>query len=65
MGVLDAATHRPELLPDGRTYVYLDHVLRWVGTGACGPGVRESCRLNPREADFTVILRVNGEASGM
>ncbi|HJW00040.1 MAG TPA: glycoside hydrolase family 2 TIM barrel-domain containing protein [Arthrobacter sp.] len=55
--VLDAATHRTDLVPDGRTYVYVDHALRGVGTAACGPGVLEAYRLTAREADFTVVLR--------
>ncbi|WP_457973022.1 glycoside hydrolase family 2 TIM barrel-domain containing protein [Arthrobacter sp. D1-17] len=57
---LDAAPHRPDLLADGRSYVYVDHVLRGVGTAACGPGVLEPYRLRPREADFTLALRVKG-----
>lgn len=55
---LAAATHRPDLAPDGRTYIYLDHAMRGVGTGACGPGVLEPYRLKPREAEFEVVLRV-------
>jgi len=58
LDVLDSATHRTGLVPDGRTYVYVDHVLRGVGTAACGPGVLEAYRLGPREADFTVVMRV-------
>ncbi|WP_240721064.1 hypothetical protein [Pseudarthrobacter sp. NamE2] len=58
MAVLDAATHRPDLVPDARPYVYLDHALRGVGTGACGPGVLDRYRLAPRSADFTLIFRV-------
>lgn len=56
--VLDAAAHRPDLKTDGRTYVYVDHALRGVGTAACGPGVLEQYRLKPRDADFSVTLRV-------
>jgi beta-galactosidase len=56
--VLAAARHRPDLVPDGRSYLYLDHVLRGVGTAACGPGVLEPYRVKPREADFTVVLNV-------
>jgi beta-galactosidase len=56
--VLDAAKHRPDLKPDGRTYIYLDHALRGVGTAACGPGVLKQYRLKPREADFTLVLSV-------
>ncbi|GGH96356.1 glycoside hydrolase family 2 TIM barrel-domain containing protein [Arthrobacter liuii] len=60
MQALHAATHRPDLVPDGRSYIYLDHALRGVGTAACGPGVLEPYRLKPREADFELVLRVLG-----
>ncbi|WP_142060176.1 glycoside hydrolase family 2 TIM barrel-domain containing protein [Pseudarthrobacter sp. B4EP4b] len=56
---LDTAAHRPDLKADGRTYLYLDHALRGVGTAACGPGVLEPYQLKPREADFTLTLRVH------
>lgn len=58
LDVLDAATHRTDLVRDGRTYLYIDHALRGVGTAACGPGVLDAYRLPPREADFTVVLAV-------
>lgn len=58
--VLDAATHRADLATDGRSYVYVDHARRGVGTAACGPGVLEAYRLAPREADFSVVLRARG-----
>ncbi|WP_457964174.1 DUF4981 domain-containing protein [Arthrobacter sp. D1-29] len=54
--VLDSATHRTDLLADGRSYVYIDHVMRGVGTAACGPGALEPYRLKPQEADFSVVL---------
>ena len=56
--VLDAAAHRPDLVPDGRSYVYLDHAMHGVGTAACGPGVLEGYRLTPREADFSFVFAV-------
>ena len=56
--VLDAAAHRPDLVPDGRSYVYLDHAVHGVGTAACGPGVLEGYRLEPREADFSFVFGV-------
>lgn len=56
--VLDAATHRTDLVADGRTYVYVDHARRGVGTAACGPGVLEPYRLKPQDADFTLVLQV-------
>ncbi len=58
MAVLDAAAHRPALAADGKSYVYLDHVQRGVGTAACGPGVLEAYRLKPRAAEFTVVFRM-------
>lgn len=57
---LDAAHHLPDLVPDGRTYVYLDHVQRGVGTGACGPGVLDAYRIDQREADFTLVFAAKG-----
>lgn len=56
--VLDAAAHRPDLKADDRTYLYVDHALRGVGTAACGPGVLEQYRLTPRDADFSLTLKV-------
>jgi beta-galactosidase len=56
--VLDRASHQPDLKADGRTYIYLDHALRGVGTAACGPGVLEQYRLKPRDADFALVLSV-------
>ncbi|KIS25622.1 glycoside hydrolase [Arthrobacter sp. SPG23] len=58
LAVLDAATHRPDLVPDGRSYVYLDHAVHGVGTAACGPGVLEGYRLAPREAEFSFVFAV-------
>jgi beta-galactosidase len=60
MQALDAANHRPDLVPDGRSYIYVDHLMRGVGTAACGPGVLEPYRLKPRQADFEVVLKVLG-----
>ncbi|WP_454699764.1 glycoside hydrolase family 2 TIM barrel-domain containing protein [Arthrobacter humicola] len=58
LDVLDTANHRPDLVPDGRSYVYLDHAVHGIGTAACGPGVLEGYRLTPREADFTFVFAV-------
>ncbi|MDP9890872.1 glycoside hydrolase family 2 TIM barrel-domain containing protein [Pseudarthrobacter enclensis] len=60
MAALAAATHRPDLVPDGRSYIYLDHARRGVGTAACGPGVLEPYRLKPREAEFQMVFRPQG-----
>lgn len=56
--VLKAAGHRPGLKADGRSYVYVDHVMRGEGTAACGLGVLQQYRLTPREADFRVFFLV-------
>ena len=61
---LDAAAHRPDLKDDGRTYLYVDHALRGVGTAACGPGVLEQYRLKPQDADFMLTLEVRSRRSG-
>ena len=61
MAALAAATHRPDLVPDGRSYIYLDHARRGVGTAACGPGVLEPYRLKPRAAEFQVVFRPQGQ----
>ncbi|HEU4666190.1 MAG TPA: glycoside hydrolase family 2 TIM barrel-domain containing protein [Arthrobacter sp.] len=61
--VLDAATHRPDLEADGRSYLYVDHVLRGVGTAACGPGVLPHYRLKPREAQFSLTLMVRSQGT--
>jgi beta-galactosidase len=58
LAALEAATPRPDRIPDGRTYVYLDHAVLGVGTAACGPGVLEGYRLAPREADFSLVFGV-------
>lgn len=57
--ILDAAAHRPDLKADGRSYLYVDHVLRGVGTAACGPGVLAPYRLEAREAAFSLTLKVH------
>jgi beta-galactosidase len=62
--VLDAATHRPDLHPDGRSYIYLDHARQGVGTAACGPGVLEAYRLEPRDAEFSFVFRAGASGAG-
>ncbi len=60
-GVLTAAEHTPDLVPDGSTHLTVDHRQHGVGTAACGPGVLSGYRLVPSElsADelsFTLVL---------
>lgn len=56
---LDAATHTPDLEPDGKTYLTIDHRQHGIGTASCGPGVLPAYRLDPAqltEADLNFEL---------
>ncbi|MFG1946850.1 glycoside hydrolase family 2 TIM barrel-domain containing protein [Nonomuraea sp. NPDC048826] len=46
---LDAAAHRPDLVPDGRLHLTLDAAQHGIGTAACGPGTlpRYELRVHP------------------
>jgi beta-galactosidase len=52
---LDAAAHPYELSADtGRLILSINAHVHGVGTGACGPGVREQHRLHPRDAALSL-----------
>ncbi|MEO7061234.1 MAG: glycoside hydrolase family 2 TIM barrel-domain containing protein, partial [Lapillicoccus sp.] len=56
VAALAAADHTPDLVPDGRTHLALDHRRHGIGTAACGPGVLPAYRLQPEHlsaADLT------------
>ncbi|WP_371825746.1 glycoside hydrolase family 2 TIM barrel-domain containing protein [Nonomuraea turcica] len=53
---LAAARHRTDLVPEPLIYLYTDHVVHGVGSGAVGPGVLPQFRLDVRAADFAFIL---------
>jgi beta-galactosidase len=57
--VLEAATIPPELTPSGETYVYIDHRLRGVGTGSCGPDTLPQYRIAPGRYRWSWTLRAN------
>jgi beta-galactosidase len=57
--VLEAATIPPELKPNGETYVYIDHRLRGVGTGSCGPDTLPQYRISPGRYRWSWTLRAN------
>lgn len=46
---LAAAEHTPDLVPDGRLYLTIDHRQHGIGTASCGPGVLPAYRLVPAE----------------
>jgi beta-galactosidase len=57
--VLEAATIPPELNPNGQTYVYIDHRLRGVGTGSCGPDTLPQYRIASGRYRWSWTLRAN------
>ncbi|GMA87746.1 hypothetical protein GCM10025868_29960 [Angustibacter aerolatus] len=52
VAALTAADHVGDLVPDGRTWLHLDHAHHGLGTHACGPDVFEPYVLRPRAATF-------------
>jgi beta-galactosidase len=57
--VLESATIPPELNPNGETYVYIDHRLRGVGTGSCGPDTLPQYRIASGRYRWSWTLRAN------
>ncbi|WP_431930751.1 glycoside hydrolase family 2 TIM barrel-domain containing protein [Nonomuraea jabiensis] len=53
---LAAARHQSDLVPEPLIYLYTDHAVQGVGSGAVGPGVLPQHRLEVRAADFAFIL---------
>lgn len=49
---LEAATHRPDLVPDGRLHLTLDAAQHGVGTASCGPGTLPAYELRLRPLTF-------------
>ncbi len=59
---LEAAAHTTDLVPDGLTWVHLDHAQHGLGTHSCGPDVFAAHRLHPRAARFGFTFRRHGLA---
>ncbi len=57
--VLEVATIPPELTSNGETYVHIDHRLRGVGTGSCGPDTLPQYRITPGRYRWSWTLRAN------
>nr|WP_055502594.1 glycoside hydrolase family 2 TIM barrel-domain containing protein [Nonomuraea pusilla] len=51
---LDAATHRPDLVPGDRVHLHLDLAHQGIGTAACGPGALPAYELRVRPTTFTL-----------
>ena len=54
---LDAARHTADLVPDGLTWVHLDHAQHGLGSHSCGPDVAERHRLRSEPARFGFTFR--------
>jgi beta-galactosidase len=54
---LDAAAHTADLVPDGLTWVHLDHAQHGLGSHSCGPDVAERHRLRSEPARFAFTFR--------
>jgi beta-galactosidase len=52
--LLTAARHRPDLVPDGRTYVHLDAAHHGIGSGSCGPRTLPSHTLIAHTVAYTL-----------
>ncbi|MFF1870210.1 glycoside hydrolase family 2 TIM barrel-domain containing protein [Kitasatospora herbaricolor] len=57
---LDAARHRPDLVPGDTVWVHLDHAQHGTGSASCGPGVLPGHRLAAAPAEFTFVLSAAG-----
>ncbi|MGW4895741.1 glycoside hydrolase family 2 TIM barrel-domain containing protein [Kitasatospora sp. NPDC004240] len=57
---LDAARHRPDLVPGDTVWVNLDHAQQGIGSASCGPGVLPGYRLATGPAEFTFVLSASG-----
>ncbi|TDC57897.1 DUF4981 domain-containing protein [Micromonospora sp. KC207] len=53
---LAAARHQTDLTAEPMVYLYTDHAVQGLGSGAVGPGVLPQHRLEVRPAQFTLAL---------
>lgn len=49
-------SHNFELEESGHTYLCLDYIQSGIGSGSCGPQLREQYQLNAKEFDFTIHI---------
>jgi len=54
---LDTAKHTDELIPNGKTNIRVDYKVSGIGSGSCGPALREEYQLNETEIYFEVYVR--------
>ncbi|MFD3531162.1 glycoside hydrolase family 2 TIM barrel-domain containing protein [Streptomyces sp. NPDC058664] len=53
---LDAAAHRPDLVPGDTLWLNLDHAQHGIGSQSCGPGVLPEYRLDAAPAAFSLTF---------
>ena len=54
---LTAVRHDYELVPDPRTFVYIDYKQSGSGSNSCGPALSEKYRFNEKEFEFSFSLK--------
>ena len=53
-GLLTAARHTPDLVPDGRTHLHLDAAHHGIGSASCGPALPPGHRLAARTVAYAL-----------
>ena len=54
---LTQAAHDYELVPDKKTYVYVDYKQSGCGSNSCGPALAEKYRLDEKEFEYTFAIK--------
>jgi beta-galactosidase len=57
--MLTKAQHTDELTPDGLTHIRVDYKVSGIGSGSCGPQLREQYRLQDETVkfEFSIVKR--------
>lgn len=55
--MLTESRHDYELVPDRRTFVYIDYKQSGCGSNSCGPALAEKYRFNEKEFEFSFALK--------
>jgi len=55
---IEHAAHPCDLVEDESTLLRLNAAVAGLGTGACGPGIREDHMVRPSEASFGFVLEL-------
>ena len=55
--MLTETRHNYELVPDRRTFVYIDYKQSGCGSNSCGPSLAEKYRFSEKEFDFSFAIK--------